>query len=181
MTVKKVSIESKSIKASKTSKPEKPKKISTIEIEESLARYFNFKVNVIVPNISWGLGVHECDIFVIRQSNYAIEVEIKISLSDLKAESKKGHTHSSTKIREFYYAIPNDLLDSCIEHIPPHAGILTCERNKYNDIVKTNIYRKAKINTKARKLTDKEVLKACHLGTMRIWSLKRKIIGLLAK
>ena len=55
-----------------------------------------------MPNISWGLGVHEIDLFVVRPSGYAIEVEIKVSLSDFKADFNKKHTHSSPKIREFY-------------------------------------------------------------------------------
>jgi len=131
-----------------------------------------------VPNISWGLGVHECDIFVVRPTGYAIEIEIKISKSDLLAESKKNHSHSSTKIREFYYAIPHNLLDSCIDHIPTHAGILTCKRNDHRDIVMTTLHRKPKINTSARKLTDTEILKTAKLGTMRIFSLKKKIIAL---
>lgn len=154
--------------------------IKTIEIEESLSRYFDFRKNIIVPNISWGLGVHECDIFVIRPSGYATEIEIKISKSDLLVDAKKTHHHSSVKIREFYYAIPIKLLE-CINDIPLHAGILVCERNENNNIVYSKLHRKAKINTDSRKLTDKEILKASHLGTMRIWSLKRKIIKLLMR
>jgi len=154
-------------------------KIKTIEIEESLSRYFNYRVNIIVPNISWGLNLHEIDIFVVRKTGYAVEVEIKISKSDLIADSKKNHQHSSDKIREFYYAIPLYLLESCIEYIPSHAGILTCSKNKYDGVVNTSLYRKPKINTKSRKLTDKEILKTAKLGCLRIFKLKSKIIKLL--
>jgi len=172
--------ESRSSKSTTTA-ISKQKPIKTIDIEIAVAKYFDPRKNIIVPNISWGLGLHECDLLIIRpKTGYALEVEIKISKSDLKADAKKKHTHSSTKIREFYYAIPINLLDSCLEYIPEHAGILTCERNMYDGIVVSQ-FRSPKINTKARKLDEKEILKASHLGCMRIMPLKIKIVALQDK
>jgi len=68
-------------------------KITTIEIEERVAQYFGPRECIIVPNISWGINIHECDLLIIRKSGYGIEVEIKISKSDLIADAKKGHHH----------------------------------------------------------------------------------------
>ena len=59
-------------------------KIKTIEIEEALARYFGFRENIIVPNISWGAGFDEVDLMVIKKTGYVIGVEIKISKSGVR-------------------------------------------------------------------------------------------------
>jgi len=149
-------------------------KITTLEIEVKLASYFNYRKNIIVPNISWGMNLHECDLLIIRKSGYGIEVEIKISKSDLKADAKKGHNHNdrANRISELYFAIP-DYIQDCIEYIPERAGILIL--TKYDNYITCNELRKPQINKNRRKFTDKEILKIAHLGTMRIWNLKRTI------
>lgn len=165
----------------KTKRKPKEKAITTIEMEEAISRLFGIRTNIIVPNISWGLpGMHECDVFVVKKSGYAVEVEIKRTKADLLADFKKKHDHSDVRIREFYYALPEKLLETCTELIPEHAGIISCYRSQWatrNDIYAT-IKRKAKIRKDARKLTMEEQFKVAKLGTMRIWTLKNKIIKL---
>jgi hypothetical protein len=155
-------------------------KITTAEIETRLAAYFDYRQNIIVPNISWGINIHECDLLIIRKSGYGIEVEIKISKSDLKADAKKSHNHNdiANRISELYFAIP-DFLQDCIDFIPDHAGILILSRNKYYhyyNFLEVKRLRKAKVNKNRNKFCDNEILKIAHLGTMRIWKLKQNII-----
>jgi hypothetical protein len=168
---------------STTPKLPKPEKITTIEIECEIAKHFDMRRNIIVPNISFGLsGMHECDMFIIRPTGYAIEVEIKISRSDLLADFKKGHNHVDrwNRICEFYYAMPWDLYDKCKDLIPENAGVITCEwyYNAYymKWYMKTHTERKAVRINGARPLTEAEQFKVAKLGTMRIWTLKAKII-----
>jgi hypothetical protein len=165
----------------KTKRKPKEKVVSTIEMEEAISRLFGIRTNIIVPNISWGLpGMHECDVFIVKKSGYAVEVEIKRTKADLLADFKKKHDHSDVRIREFYYALPEKLLETCTELIPEHAGIISCYKSQWatrNDIYAT-IKRKPKIRKDARKLTMEEQFKVAKLGTMRIWSLKNKIIKL---
>ena len=73
-------------------------KITTPEIEVRVASFFNPRQNIIVPNISWGVNLHECDLLIIRKSGYGIEVEIKVSKSDLIADAKKPHHHHDIKV-----------------------------------------------------------------------------------
>lgn len=146
-------------------------------MEETIARHFGIRQNLIVPNISWGLGVHECDVLVVRPSGIAIEVEIKRSRADLLADFKKGHGHKSKKIGQLYYAIPSCLYESCADLIPEHAGILELWKHEQRGWWYCTVRKEAPKNGN-RKLTEKEILKVARLGTMRIWSLKRKVIEL---
>ena len=157
----------------------KPKLISTVEIEESIARKFGIRQNIIVPNLSWGFnGMHECDVFIVKKSGYCVEVEIKRSKSDLLADGKKGHHHIDNRIKELYFAIPVELLESCEALIPKHAGIITCSKTKYSKFVHASIHRSPVANKKARKITIAEQLKVASLGCMRVWRLKEKLIAL---
>ncbi|EHK65276.1 hypothetical protein [Achromobacter arsenitoxydans] len=57
-------------------------------IAGALARQtFNRKYLVVVPNCTW--TGHECDLLVVTENLRVIDVEIKISRSDLKADAKK--------------------------------------------------------------------------------------------
>jgi len=165
----------------KTPRKPKEKLITTIEMEEAISRFFGVRTNIIVPNLSWGLsGMHECDMFIVKKSGYAVEVEIKRTKADLLADFKKKHDHSDIRIREFYYALPAKLLETCTELIPEHAGIISCNRSPWNTrkTVHASIKRSATIRKDARKLTQEEQFKVAKLGTMRIWSLKNKLIKL---
>lgn len=156
---------------------DKTYKIKTIEIEESISRLFNIRQYIIVPNVSWGFhGGHEMDLFIISPSKYAYEVEIKISVSDFRADFKKNHTHESKYIREFYYAMPDYIYEKIKLEIPEHAGIIVCDVFRGN--VNSKIIRKPKINSVAKKLSEVDQLKIMRLGCMRIMPLKKKIIKL---
>jgi hypothetical protein len=105
----------------------------------------------------------------------------------LVAEKRKKHDHSDNRIKEFYYAIPKEMLDNCLSLIPEHFGVISCQRNEYrynngNKYPDGSVYchtiREAQTNKNSRKLTDKEIINIGRLGAMRIWSGKRKIIDL---
>ena len=157
-------------------------KITTIEAEERLAQYFDYRQNIIVPNVSWGFHLHECDLLVLRKSGYLVEIEIKVTRTDLKKDRGKFHKHIDdyNRVKELWFAIPDYLQDS-IEFIPEHAGVIVLnkEDRSYSDcpVIRCKILRKARINKSARTLYENEMLKLARLGTMRIWTLKKKIIN----
>ncbi len=164
------------VKKSVNSKP-----LTTTEMEVAIANYFDFRKYIIVPNISWGFKMHECDLFMIKKSGCAVEVEIKRSKSDFLADFNKVHHHhdDENRIVEFYYAFPKSLYEKVKDLVPKGAGVITCHR--YIDYkgrerlgAHTEVYPE-RIKG-ARKLTTEEQLKIARLGTMRIWSLKEKII-----
>jgi hypothetical protein len=154
-------------------------KITTLEMELSVAHYFSWRTNLIVPNVSWGFGIHECDLLIVTKAGYCYEIEIKVSLSDLKHDLDKKHKHKSKIIKKLYFAIPEYLLSSAEKFIPEHAGILKVveNKNKFSNINYCKQHREAK-NNEVEKLTEEQRLQIARLGTMRIWALKQKIIKL---
>jgi len=145
---------------------------STLEMEVEIADYFNPRVNLIVPNISWGMYLHECDMLIITPSNYAYEVEIKTDKYDLIKDKEKRHQHNSKKIKKLYFGIPYYLLEY-INHIPERAGILVVGESLYmrNNVKKI---REAQVWSDY-KFTEQEKYNVARLGSMRIWGLKRTL------
>ena len=104
----------------------KSQKLKAIDIELAVSGYLNPRQNLIVPNVHWGLGIHECDLLVITQAGYAWEIEIKVSKADLIKDGKKRHGHIDFRIKELWFAIPK-YLEPHIEHVPKHAGIIVVD------------------------------------------------------
>ena len=147
------------------------------EIECMLAFHFGYRTNVIVPNISWGMCLSECDLLVLTPAGYFYEVEIKVSRSDLVADFKKRHRHNRGA-RRFYFCVPEKMAD-CQELIAaqyPRAGLLlACGRwsatdNRWWKSIK--VQKPAGINTGAHKYSEYDRQRVLHLGCMRIWTLK---------
>jgi hypothetical protein len=176
--------------------------MKTLDVEIAIINYFNPRQNIIVPNVSWGIfnstykALHECDVLILRKSGYAVEVEIKVSKSDLLADLKKGHAHYHNLIREFYYAVPKELKEIALGSIPENAGLITISREMVThykwdefigrqafdveeDVVRT--IRNSKIRTDAEKWSDEKRYQLTRLGTMRILGLKKKIKELQSK
>lgn len=158
----------------------KMKKITTAEMEILIADYFNYNSNIklIVPNVYWGQKfMHECDILMMTAAGYLTEIEIKVSLSDLKKDKEKEHGHNSIEIKYLYFAIP-EYLEKHVEHIPDRAGIIVI-REDHGVVSTSNIVTKLRpaiINKGCKPLSDKYQL--AKLGAVRIWHLKRKIFDL---
>lgn len=148
-------------------------------MEIALAEHFNSRANLIVPNVSWGMEIHECDLLILTPQSYAWEIELKVDKYDLIKDKEKKHNHNSYKIKYLYFAITNDLLD-CKEHIPERAGIIQVYRyvDKWGDLeIACKRIRKAKVNSQY-KFSAKERQRLTMLGAMRIWTLKKRIIRL---
>lgn len=152
--------------------------LKTLDMEVALSRYFNYRQNLVVPNVSWGMYfpefrqcLHECDILVCTPSNYLWECEIKVSKADLIKDKEKKHGHYHPAIRRLYFAIPETLTEF-IQHIPKRAGIILVKK-------RTRIFceqiRKPR-QDKGVKISDKQRLKLSELGCMRIWGLKQKLV-----
>lgn len=150
-------------------------KIKTTELEIAVAQYFGYRNNTVVPNVYWGFGFdYEADVIIVSPSGYIKEVEIKINKQDLMRDKKKKLWHNNEKIRHLYFAVPHDWDEDFIfKHIPKTAGVLSYKK----DFPLFEI-RKAKTNTAAPKISERELSKLRHLGCMRIWVLKQKLLNI---
>jgi hypothetical protein len=147
-------------------------RIKTEDMELAIAWYFNFTRHLIVPNVSFGLKLHECDLLILTNSGYAYEIEIKTSLHDLRRDLNKKHGHKSKRIKYLYFAIPENLI-GYVKFIPDRAGILVVGKNSKG--YSCRLVRKPEANKPIYKFSTKERYKLARLGTIRIWTLKNKI------
>lgn len=154
----------------KTSENEIP---SIEEMEFAIANMFGINTHIIVPNISRGLFLHECDLLIVRPTGYTIEIEIKRSISDLKRDFLKKHRHESSRISELFFAFPDSIVYEAAALLDESVGVISVKRLR-NGWCKAEMLKKA-INKERKKLTDKEILKVATLGVMRTWNLRKKI------
>ena len=164
------------------------KKIRAIDIEIATMQYYGVRQNMIVPNVHWGMAnLHECDLLVLTKSNYATEIEIKISKADLLKDKDKKHQHKHNHIKYLYFAVPEELKEIALESIPERAGLLIASyawfkdwdssgfpKDKKQKLV-VRCVKTATENKNAHKWTDDEKNNLARLGVMRILGLKRKI------
>lgn len=162
--------------------------MTTPEMEKLIYTYFESGSLAIVPKVTKNNGWldtqimiwknivnHECDMLIVTKNRYLTEVEIKISLSDLKADFKKEHQHKDKNIKNFYYAFPEEIKDKAIELIPEEAGILIAVKKhlnsgyEYRDI---ECYRKSKINKEAKPINDIVLSRIYRLGYLRYWNYR---------
>lgn len=144
-------------------------------VESAVAVLINYRKHVIVPNVSWGLGLnHECDMLILDGQNRFTEVEIKVSASDLKADFKKMHGHKSKIISRLIYAMPIELCEKYQDLIPKHCGIIAVREVSRYDVTgyRAEWFRMCKHDKTKEKPNPQTIRKFLELGCMRIWTLK---------
>ncbi len=151
-------------------------------VELAVVELFDYRKHFICPNIHWGWDLrHEADLIVVDKNLRATEVEIKVTLQDLKADFKKAHGHSSKKIGRMYYAIPQYLVEKGFDLIPSKYGVIVIDEvKKYAGDGKTFLYKiyEAKFLRQCRHdkeymgITPDQLTRLLALGCMRIWTLK---------
>lgn len=159
------------------------RKITTLEMEVVLSEYLNFRKNIVVPNVSWGMFSHECDLIRLTPAGYCSEIEIKISLADLKKDAQKRHKHidgggyRENKIKYLYFAIP-EYLEKHIDLIPDRAGVLIVKEIKKDwwPAPELRVYETRKPEIQSNyKFTEKQRFRLLELMALRIWGLKKKL------
>lgn len=152
-------------------------KIHTGDIEVAVARLINYRTHEIVPNVSWGLGlIHECDMLVLDKQGRFTEIEIKISMADLKKDFAKEHGHISEIISRLVYAFPIEMLEKALPLIPKECGIIVVTKRSESLYLKEGYvakwHRMCKYNPNKKKPSQSVIDNFRRLGLMRIWSLK---------
>jgi hypothetical protein len=143
---------------------------SEYSLQNAISLYFDIFLNIIVDNLNSIVG-HECDILILNnKTNYAQEVEIKISKSDLKRDESKHHHHYSNMIRKLWFAFPI-IMDKpdIFDLVPINAGIIIVNEKGF-----ITIRRDAIINKNARKWTYLESFRLARLSHIRYWNFRNK-------
>ena len=160
--------------------------MNTSEMEKLIYTYFESGSLAIVPKVTKNNGWldteimiwknivnHECDMLIVSKNRYLTEVEIKISLSDLKADFKKKHQHKDENIKNFYYAFPAEMKEKALELIPKDCGILIAVKKECGiPYRKIECYRKPKINKEAKPINDIVLSRIYRLGYLRYWNYR---------
>lgn len=159
--------------------------------ERSIASYlarviFERKHLLLVPNCKWPGS--ECDLLAITSNLRVIDIEIKISRADLKADAKKDkwfhqwdwkidgpYNDGPRRPREWparvwkhYYCLPRAIWkDNLYQHINPVSGLLLIQDRDDGILVK--VERRAKPDTKADRITAEDAIEIARLASLRMW------------
>lgn len=158
---------------------------------QTLAR----KCVVLADNCNW--TGHECDVLAVTADMRVIDVEVKISRADFKADTKKekwwqraenwhfgdgkySHRHDGPpapdmrrdwpqKVWKHYFAMPADIWTPDLEqHLPSKAcGVLLLR--EMGGVVQVYSERRATPCRDAEKLTPAQVLDVARLANLRMW------------
>lgn len=160
---------------------------SETSIAGAVARQIlNRKCLVLVDNCQW--TGHECDVLGVTMAGYVVDVEVKISRADLKADAKKSkwwHRQYSwvageqpvpiarqwpARVWKHYYCMPADIWkpELLAAMASPKSGVLLLRRTK-SDAVIVDVERRAVANRDARKLDAVEILDIARLASLRLW------------
>lgn len=149
---------------------------------QTLAR----KCVVLVDRCSW--TGHECDVLAVTNDLRIIDVEVKISRADLKADAKKDkwwhrgfwrwgepeppavHREWPPRVWKHYIAMPADLWDDALfEFMPSEKSGLILVRERRGGGVEAYCQRRATPNKDATRLTAAQAVDVARLANIRMW------------
>ena len=93
---------------------------------------------------------HELDVMLVSKSMYVTEFEIKVSLSDFRADFKKEKHEGFSirrggKIRRFFFVCPYGMIPPDL--IPDYAGLIYVDENGFIETIKdAPVMRASKLN-----------------------------------
>lgn len=165
---------------------------------QTLAR----KCVVLVDNCNW--TGHECDVLGVTTDLRIIDVEVKISRSDLKADAKKekwwhrltwkekdaaglspgtpewwnagNRVEHPRKVWKHYYALPADIWKpELVDCLPSKAsGVLLLHAKPSGNIIVT-CARRSTPNKDAYRLTPQNVMDIARLANLRMWDSYQRL------
>lgn len=160
--------------------------IARLVAQQTLAK----KCIVLVDRCNW--TGHECDVLAVTTDLRVIDVEVKISRADFKADAAKDkwwhrpgwrwnepqppavHRDWPPKVWKHYVAMPAELwMDSLFEFMPSPASGLLLAREIGRGRFEINCRRRATPNRDAQKLTPAQAVDVARLANIRMWEAYR--------
>lgn len=152
--------------------------MKSLDIEIAIMDYIGIRYHLIVPNISYGMDLHECDILSLSKLGYATEFEIKVSKHDLLKDKEKWHGHHDKKIAQLFFVVPEKLKLIALKYIPERAGLFVAIKDPITGEIEVERIKSCLKNKNAVKWSEEDRCKLARLGAMRILKLKEKIRNL---
>jgi hypothetical protein len=89
----------------------------------ALANHFDWRANRMMTEFYVDGGL--ADLVFVTKAGYLTEIEVKLSLADLRADAKKEKwLKPRPHVARFFYAVPNELADRLPADLPDNAGVL---------------------------------------------------------
>jgi hypothetical protein len=164
-----------------------PPPLTAERIAAVLARN-TFEGDLVCPNCYW--TGHEADLLVVHASLRLIDVEIKISRSDLVADRKKRKWWASwpvetgrvgdvprrwpPRIWKHYYAMPAHVWRrELAAEIPPDSGVLAVEADVVmgRQVYRVAAVKRAKPCRDAEQIGASDAVKIARLASLRYWDV----------
>lgn len=167
----------------------KDKAWTEASLTKALVRQFFGNAVLAIPCCGW--AGHEADLLVVTKDLRLIDVEMKISRSDFKADAKKAkwwHTRTwarskaaeplmrewPPKIWKHYYLMPHEVWDDqLLAAAPPNSGILLAHGSPKAASVYAR--RRSKPNKDAERLAPNEVIDLARLAGLRLWDALERL------
>jgi len=142
---------------------------------------------------------YECDVLGVTVDLRIIDIEIKISRADLKADAGKDKWWQRQygawlpaerrqqvtttarpwppKVWKHYYAMPADIWKpELLDRLPsPHSGVLLMRRQEHGDPVVARCERRATPNRDAERLTPQQAVDIARLANLRMFAAYEKL------
>lgn len=104
------------------------------------------------------------DVIGITKARFLVEIEIKRSAADFKADflkhqRKLENLQPKYRARFFYYMMPRELAEKLLPQMPEHAGLLCNSENNYT----ATVLKRAVSNPASERLSVKECVRACRM------------------
>lgn len=151
---------------------------------------------IMVPRCGW--TGHECDLLVVDEKLFLIDVEIKISRSDFKADAKKDkwwrrytyaesqklgvspyeRTHRTdwpTKVCRHYYVMPEEIWDGKLLASlgSSKSGVILIRQSR--SIVSCRVEKRSQRNPDAKPISAAAAIDIARLASYRLWEAQEKL------
>jgi hypothetical protein len=152
---------------------------------------FQRRFLVVVPECYW--TGYECDLLGVADNLKIIDIEIKVSRSDLKADVDKdkwwhrlGSSYNAAtrkyitpppaprewppRVWKHYYAAPREVFeaDGMLDLLPSNSGVVALRRGHTGAIVAESL-RRARPNPDAKPITAQQAVDIARLASLRMW------------
>lgn len=128
----------------------------------------------------------EPDVLGVTKARYLLEIEIKRSVADFRANKNKpfhaarngnGHIHNRQNAerwpKQFWFLVPPELVTKVERHVPEWAGLMRGPEK--NEGWQVWVVKKAPVNKESKRLSNRELMDLGHCMANQIYKLTERL------